>query len=1048
MKQTLLSFVILCALLVKSANAQERTITGKVTSKSDRLPLAGVSVSVENTKTGTQTDANGQFSITVPLDAKKLIFHHMGYATLTVEVQSKNVVDVALDNDAQLLDEVVVTLPYQTVDARSVTGAISTVTASSLSKQTVPSVTRALQGATTGTQVLTSVGQPGENPTIRIRGINSINASASPLIVLDGVPYGGNIHSINQADVESMTVLKDAASAALYGSRAANGVIMITTKSGKSGTPKFEASVLQGYSSRTRKEYNFLGAAESMQLTWEALRNYAAANGVDNPGKYASDNIIGNLRYNPYSVARPFDDNGNLVQGATLLWDTDWEKALTRSMKDTRRTDAQFSASGGNDRTKYYLSLGYLKDRGYAIASDFERISGRVNLTNKLSNWLNVGTNLNISSTDQNYPTQSGSTYSNIIQFSRNVSSIYPLHMRGENGELLLDEYGAPMYDWGTSISGRTVNTSRPVFENENPAGTYALNEIRYSRLTTSANTYAEMSLVDGLKFKTTYGIDFYNFIGKEFYNPTYGLGASVNGRGVREKNNTVQWTWSNQLSYAKTFANTHHLNIFGVYEAFNYNYDTLLGQKTGFGLAGLSELAVGTNNEFLSSTNTDETLNSYLAKVGYHYDYKYFIDLSYRRDGSSRFESQVRWGDFYSVSGAYDIAREKFMKSVSAINQLKLRASYGELGNNFTLNSNGTHNYFPYLSSFGTGYNVLSNTGVLLESLPSYLLTWEKSNTLNFGLDFSILANRINGSIDWYNKTTDGLIFSRPLPNSGGITSIIENIGALRNRGFEFTINSINLKNKDFLWNTSLLFSTNRNVITKLHKGQGINTGDKRYEEGKSVYEFYLEQWAGVNPQTGQPQWYYDVTDENGNTTQEMTSGYSSASNSRKFSGSALPDFTAGLTNDFSYRNFSLSFNIYANVGGYIYDGDYALLMQNYRSHGRQSTRDILGRWQNPGDITDVPQIGVNQDANARSSRFLYDGTFARVRYINLGYTLPQSLLGRYKVDKVNIYLQADNPFTFFGRPGLDPEQNLGGNTSNRSAQMKTFALGLNIGF
>lgn len=622
--------------------------------------------------------------------------------------------------------------------------------------------------------------------------------------------------------------------------------------------------------------------------------------------------------------------------------------------------------------------------------------------------------------------------------------------MRDDQGGLILDANGNPMYDWGTNLSdqGRTLNHQRPQLDNENPAGTYQLNQMSYGRLTTTANTYAEAQIWDGLKFRSTFGIDFYNYFGKEFSNPTYGVGASVDGRGVRQKDNTTQWTWTNQLSYNKTFADKHNFDAFVVYESFKYNYEGLTGQKTGFQLEGLTELSAGTNNETLTSSLREESLLSYLGKAGYNYDYKYFIDASFRRDGSSRFFEDNRWGTFYSVSGAWAMSEEAFMKDITAINNLKLRASYGELGNNFTLYSNGNQNYFPYMSSYGTGYNMLDNAGVVIETLPNYNLSWEKNKTFNIGLDFGLLGNRLSGSFDWYNKATDGLIFSRPLPNSGGITSIIENIGSMKNTGFELTLNSVNVTNQEFHWNTSLFFSRNKNEITKLHRGQGINTGDKRYEEGGSAYDFYLEQWAGVNVETGQPEWYTKVVDQDGNETLEKTSVYSQASTAREFVGSALPDFTVGMTNDFAYKNFSLSFNIYASFGGYLYDGDYAGLMHNYRSHGRQSSRDILNRWQNPGDITNVPQIGVNQDAAGRSDRFLYDATFARVRYINLGYTLPQSVLGPINADHIRLFVQADNPFTFYGRQGIDPEQNLGGNTSHRSSQMKTIAFGLNVGF
>jgi len=1032
----------LMLILISQVYAQTQTINGRVTDSASGQGLPGVTVLVKGTANGTSTDVNGGYTISAPASGI-LTFSFIGYTTLERTIGNSTSINVTLAPDAQQLGEVVITMPYQTVDPRAITGSVSAVGSSIISKQQVTSVARALQGTTSGTQVLTSVGQPGENPVIRIRGINSINASASPLIVLDGVPYGGNINSLNPNDIESMTVLKDAASSALYGSRAANGVIMITTKQGKVGEPKFEIALTQGFSTRARKEYEFVGAAQYMQLYWEGLRNYATSAGnIADPSKYASDNVVGDLGYNPFNIGRPIGEDGNVVPGAELLWDTDWKKELTRSMSETKRTEALFSASGGTEKSKYFLSFGYLKDLGVAKQSDFERISGRLNLTNKLATWFNLGTNLNISYSDQNYPNQSGSGFTNTIQYYRTLSNIYPVYMRDDNGALLLDANGDPIYDYGVTNANRNVNVGRPVLQNENPLGTMRYNETINRRLTTTANTFGEFIITPSIKFRSTFGIDLYNLNVSEYENPLYGNGTSVNGRASREKDNTVQWTWSNQLSYNKTFNQKHNFNIFGVYEAFKYNYEYFYASATGFPFIGLKELSSSTNNENTSSSLTQSTLTSILGKAGYNYNYKYFIDLSYRQDASSRFSADARKGDFYAVSAAWDAAQESFLQPISFINQLKFRGSYGEMGNN------ATDSYFPYLGLFGTGYNMLDNPGIILTSLANNNLTWETSKTLDFGLDFGIFNNRLSGSFDWYKKETDGLLFSRDLVPSGGSPPVVENIGSLTNKGYEVTLTSQNINNANFNWSTIVNFSKNKNEFTKLPYENGLNTGSYRYEVGVSAYEWYLEEWAGVDPATGNAQWYYTKKAADGTETREITTSYANASSSRIFAGSALPDYTGGITNNLSWKGLDLTFNVYASIGGKIYDGDYAGLMDGFFNPGQQTSADILNRWQKEGDVTDVPILGTSNDVNSRSTRFLYDATFARLRFVNLGYSLPASITNRAHLNKARIYVQGDNLATLFGREGLDPEQSIGGATSNRSAVMKTVSFGINVGF
>lgn len=1028
--------------------AQNQTVTGKILDEKGQ-PVANATVSVRGKAIATVTSATGEFTLSIPADAAALEVSALGYGLKEVDIRKDKNVTVTLLTSDNSLGEVVV-VAYGQQQKKALTGSVSVVSADKIERQQVTSVGQALQGLAPGVMVINSTGQPGENPVIRIRGVGSVEAVADPLLVVDGVPYYGNLNSINPNDIESMNVLKDASSAALYGSRAANGVILITTKKGKRGK---DASIsvygTYGVSSRATKEYPFVNGQQYMELAWEAIRNKAAAAGIANPEQFATDNLIegdDGVQYNPYNVAKPIGTDGKLVAGAQQLWNTDWAKEVQNNT--IARKNVGVNISGGSDNFRYFLSSDYLDQDGYVIKSKFKRISTRFNGDANLKKWLTVGMNLAVSSSNQNYPDQGGSAFRNAVQFGRIMSSIYPLYMRDANGALILDAKGQPQYDFGFDDGQFTVNTSRPVANGTNAVAIQMLDKNLNDRLQTSMNTYGEIKFTNHLKFKSTFGIDRYTYENSTYQNPNQGDAALVSGRLAKESDRTTSWTWNNMLNYQQTFGD-HSIGAMASYEAFDYKYKFLIAQKTGFPLPDLDEnVGAGGTFEDANSYLNQERLISYLGRVTYNFRNKYFIEGTVRRDGSTRFAPAERWGTFYSVGGSWSISDEAFMRDITAINQLKLRASYGELGNN----NLGSARFFPYLSAYQTGYNDIDYSGYYIPTFADPTITWEKSGSFNVGLDFAILKNRLSGSIDYYYKNTFDLLGNIELAPSTGISGGIKsNIGRIANSGVELNLNSVNLTRKNFTWETNLNFGINKNRIKEQSKPFVID-GSFRREVGISLNSFYIYDWAGVDPQTGDGLWWADEVVNGTATGKRIT--VNAISNATRYSGfgSSLPKVTGGMTNTFRYKAFDFSFLINFALGGKILDQDYIGLMHGDPATGTQLSADILRRWTTPGQVTDVPRLKIGfRDYASPSTRHLVSGDYARLRNVTLGYTLPGSIAGKQDVVKsLRIYVQADNfvTWTKANIKGLDPEVNLNGTTGQRSTPFKTATIGLSVGF
>ena len=1013
-------------------------------------PLAGASIKSKSSGATVTTGTDGSFVLNNIDPRDQLEISYVGYKTVTVTAKS-DLGSIRLTLANAKLDEVVV-VAYGTQKKQGLTGAISSVNTEQLGKQQITSVTQGLQGLTAGVLVLNSSGQPGTAPVIRVRGVSSINASSSPLLVVDGIPYDGNINTINPADVETMSVLKDASAASLYGSRAANGVIMITTRKGKAGQePVINLTASYGVSARAIKEYEYVSAENYMKLAWEAQKNFAQSSGIAAAGKYASDNLItGNsygLKYNPYNMANPIDTNGNLVAGAGLLWNTDWEREARSS--SIARKNVGISFAGGNEKYRYYISGNYLDQDGVVLRSNYRRFTTRFNGDANLKSWLRVGINTTIASNNDNTPRQSGGPYSNAVQFSRLVSSIYPLYRRDAAGQLVYDAAGKPIYDYGSGVTGQTINASRPTAAaaNSNAISTLMLDKNTGSGLQTSLNAFGEIIFTPHLKFRSNIGADrFYNeTLG--YTNPLYGDAAPVKGRVRRDQTFTSSWTWNNMFTWDRSYGD-HTFGAMASMEAYDLRVRTTAVGTTGFPVPGLEEVSAGATKETTESNTLRNRLTSYLGRLTYGYNNRYFFEGTIRTDGSTRWHKDKRWGMFYAIGGSWVVSNEAFMKNQTIFDQLKLRASYGELGNQ------ALSDYFPYLTVYTTGYNDLSFPGIYNAAIGNNDLSWEKLGTWNVGLDMAFLKNRIDLSIEYYYKNTFDLIFTKPKAGSTGVQGIIDNIGKLRNTGIELIINSRNIVTRNFKWNTSFNLTTVKNTIAALPQ-QFIISGNKRLEVGRSYNEFWIYEWAGVNPDNGKPQWYADDPNNPGKSivVNQLGAAGGLPAARRSYQGSSIPKITGGFYNSFTLQNFDLSFLFNYAFGGKVLDTDYIRLMHGFSRLGASLSTDIMSRWQKPGDITDVPKLSfaTNEWDGNPSTRNLFSGDYIRLRNVTLGYTLPASALrlSNNVVKSLRIFAQADNYFTWTRlKKGTDPELSIDGATSNSSSAFKTISVGITAGF
>jgi len=1006
-------------------------ITG-VVNDANNFPESDVEVTVKGTNKVAFTDEKGNFNI----DAKvgdTLVINGKEF-----KVTSNNLGALKYNTEETVnLEEALVTVAYGKQRKEAIVGAVAVVDSKVLEKQQATNPLSAIQGSVSGVSIINSGGQPGSSPIIRIRGIGSVNASAEPLIVLDGVPFNGNISMISQDMIESINVLKDAGAAALYGARAANGVILIETKKGrKSSAPRITFTSQFGVADQAVKMHKTVGAEDFMKYTWEAMKNGNAGG-----AQYATDNLITRLGYNPYgTLSKPIDTNGNLASGANLLWDTNWEDLLINN--SAIRQEHSINIDGGNEHTTYNFGASYLNQEGSVVTSKFERTTIKGSMVTKANDWLELGVNTLIGLGYENGPTQSGASFQSPIQWRYSMSNIYPVYKRNGVGGLLFDVSGKPIYDYGQD-GDYLVNGTRPLLSNENAVG--ALYEgylVKNRRTNINVNGHAKVTFTDYLSFRSQLSYQQYLLDNSQLSSNLIGNAASVNGR--IEKNRDTQDTknFTNSLNFDKKFGN-HSFRVDAIMDMYDFTYEMMGAQGTGF-LTGIGVLGGTTAPESVSGAVYRERILGYMGRVSYDFAGKYFLEGSYRKEASTRFHSDVRWGDFFSVGGGWIISKENFLKGSDVVSNLKLRASYGEVGNNQTLNSaQDFATYFPYIQSISAGWSQLGQAGVLIGQLPDANLSWEKTASTNVGLDFGFFKNRITGSIDYFNRESVDLIMGGNLPYSGaGQSTILTNIGSVKNYGLEFNLQTVNVRNDNFEWTTNINVGFTRNKILKLNGSDSMIQGTKLWEVGNSVYDWYLWEWAGVDPTDGAGMWYTD--DANGNKV--TTKNYAQAKRYLQDK-SSLPDFEGGFSNYIRYKNFDLNVLFNFSVGSYVYDSSYASLMNTGKTAGYQWSEDIKDRWQNPGDITNTPKLTMaNNDYNTTSTRFLFKNDYLRLKALNFGYNFSQKNVEQMGLKGLRIYFQGDNLLTFQSHKGIDPEQNVSGSTNSRSYQQRIYTVGFRV--
>ena len=1034
----LASFVLLCTAVLHAATANDIQVTGTVVSEGD--PLPGVSVLIKGTHNGTVTDIDGHYSIKAPSDGI-LVFSFIGLKSQEQKINGRTVINVDLQTDSEVLDEVMV-VAYATAKKYSFTGAASTVKGDEITRMQTSNVSRALEGTVPGLQASAASGQPGTDAEIRIRGIGSINASSAPLYVVDGLPFDGSINSINPEDIASITVLKDAASAALYGSRGANGVIIITTKQGQTDS-KTTVSVKASFggSNRAVRDYDRIGTNQYFELYWEALRNQYALN----TDKYtpqtaaiqASKDLVGKLMGggpNPYgpNYSQPVGTDGKLVAGAVPLWNVDWQDAMEQQ---ALRTELGLNVSGGGKTNQYFFSAGYLNDKGIALESGYQRFNLRSNITSQINKWLRGSVNMSFAHSMQNYPVSSDTKTSNVINAGRLMADFYPIYEMNSDGTYKYDSEGNRIYDFGSyRPSGSMANWNLPA--------TLPNDKAERMKDEFSGRTYLEATIIEGLKFKTSFNFDLVNYNALDYTNPKIGPAVNTGGGASREYTRTFSWTWNNIVTYDKTIGK-HHFNILAGEEAYSYRYDVLQAARSNMAVPDMPELAVGSLVTAGSGYRIDYSLLGYLLSTQYDYQGRYFFSASYRRDGSSRFAPSTRWGNFWSVGASWRIDREEFMLSTADwLSALTLKASYGAQGND---------NLGTYYASSGL-YSIVSQAGenaLVSDRLATPGLKWETNLNFNVGIDFSLFNNRFSGSFDFFQRRSKDLLYSRPLATSLGYTSVDENIGALKNTGFEIDLKGTLIHTRDFAWRLGVNLTHYKNVVTDLPLKDMPITGVTRLKVGRSVYDFYLREWAGVNPENGDPLWYKDVKDTQNNVIGRTTTNDYAKADYYYVNKSSLPKVYGGFNTAFTYKGFELSAIFAYSIGGYIVDRDVTMLWSNGSSTGRAWSTEMLKRWTPENRYTDVPALKtVSNNWNANSTRNLFNNSYLRMKNITLSYNFPQPMIKKISLSSLQLFVKADNLLTISGNQGLDPEQGITGLTYYRYPAMRSISGGVNVSF
>ncbi len=1047
------------------ATAQNRQISGTV-SDANGHPVAGATVIVDGTSLGTTTNTAGEYTLSAPVNGT-LVVTFVGFEPQQLPIAGKTRINVTMKEDAQAIDDVIV-VAFGTAKKEAFTGSAAVIKSDEIAKVQTSNVATALVGRVAGVQTSSTSGDLGKTPSIRVRGFGSINAGKEPLWIVDGMPYEGDLNNLNTNDIESMTVLKDAASNALYGARGANGVIMVTTKKAKSGDAVVTIDAKWGVNSKALEEYDVITSpAQYYETHFKALYGYYAQT---NPAAKAyalassglTSNGTGGLGYNVYTVPEGqalIGTNGKLNPNATLgrkiiyngqeYWLTpdDW---IDEAYQSAFRQEYNVNISGATERSSFYASLGYLDNTGIIKSSALERYTARLKADYQAKKWLKVGGNMSyahFSNSNGNSNEGSASSTANIFAFSAQMPPIYPVYIRDGSGRIMVDDNGYQMYDYGDKGN---AGLTRPLLPGANGLQTSWLNKKKAEGNAFSGSGFVDISLYKGLKLTVNGSTNIDETRTTYLNNQYYGQFAEAGGTISKYHTRDIAYNLQQILNYNETFGK-HNVGLMVGHEYYQKKYYYLSGTKSKLFSYDNEELGGAVvDGAGAHSYIDDYNSEGYFMRAQYDYAGRYFVSGSYRRDASSRFHPDHRWGNFWSVGAAWLLNQENWFDA-PWVNMLKLKASYGSQGND---------NIGNYL--YTDTYSIENNNGeiaVLFGRKGNPNITWETNTNLNIGTEFGFWNNRLSGSVDFFNRKTSDMLFAFSVPSSLGYSSYYANVGDMVNRGVEVELNADLIRTKNVLWSFNLNLTHVKNEVTYLapeHKSttvegyKGYIDGSYFVGEGLPLYTYYLRSYAGVDPETGASLWYKDVKGDDGKITRTKTSDYTSAT--RYLHDSAIPSVYGGFSTSVSAYgvDFSISFNY--QIGGKVYDSGYASFMSSPygTTVGTNYHKDILKAWTPENKGSDIPRLQYgDQYTTSVSDRFLTDASYLNISNINVGYTLPSKITQKFGVQKLRVYLACDNVVYWSKRQGLDPRYSFTGATNfSNYSPIRTISGGVTVQF
>ena len=1011
--------------------------------------------------TGGQTDIDGMYSISAPANAV-LVFSSIGYKDQAVPVNGLAEHNVELSPDTEMLEETIV-VAFGTATKESFTGSATVVKSDDIAKVQTTDVTRALEGMVAGVQMTTSDGALGSSPSIRIRGTGSIAAGNAPLYIVDGVPYPGDMNNLNTSDIESMTVLKDAASNALYGARGANGVIMITTKKAKGSNATVTVDAKWGLNTKALRSYDYItDPGTYYEAHYNALYNsYRIVDGMSNreANLLASQNVagpasVGGLGYLTFTVPEGenlIGTNGKINPNATpgrkvyykgdyyWLQPDDW---MAESYRNTLRQEYNVSASGSIAGAQIYASFGYLNNKGLIQGEDMQRYTARIRTDYQIKDWLKIG--MNAAYTNFEWNNNNGSASGNVFSFATMVAPIYPVYIRNGNREILHDEFGYKRYDYG---SGANAGCIRPYAANSNALQELWLNVGKSEGNAINGTAYVDVKFLKDFTFTFNAGVGVDETRSTQISNMYYGQFAVNGGIITKSHGRTFYINMQQLLSWNRIFGGVHNVSALLGHENYSTSTPALSASKSNMFSMDVSELGGAVVDGQAASSGISRYNNEgYFMRAQYDYANRIFASASFRLDASSRFHPKHRWGAFWSVGGGWLIDQEPWFPKTPWLGMLKLKASVGSQGND---------NIPDFL--YTDMYTVTNSDGemaVKRSTLGNEKITWETNTNFNAGVDFEFFRGRLSGSFEYFYRLTSDMLYFVTIPASYGFSGYYDNIGDMRNSGIEFAVNGNLMRRKNFSWDAYVNFTHYTNKVVRLpqtHKNidvegyEGYASGNKFIGEGLPLNTFYTAKYAGVNKKNGLSTWY--KTEEDGRVV--TTTNYSEAT--QYLCGDPTPDLYGGFGTSVNFYGVDMSVSFTYSIGGLTYDSGYASYMSPPGGQtGANFHKDVLKAWTPENPDSDIPRFVYNDmNTNASSDRFLVPASYLNFQNAQIGYTFPDAMTKKIKLSRLRVYVTCDNIWYCSYRQGLDPRQSFSGDTSAESySPVRTISGGINFTF